>query len=86
MSGHSVSRGMPRRAATLSRLCEGATTPALAALESQVLLSARELEVASLAVSGLSNREIAQRLCLGDGMRWLRLAELVQATLGEGAG
>ena len=53
-----------RRAAALMRRCEGAMTPALAPLESQVLLSARELEVASLAVAGLSNREIAERLCL----------------------
>jgi ATP/maltotriose-dependent transcriptional regulator MalT len=55
---------LERRAAVLSRRCEGAMTPALAPLESQALLTARELEVASLAVAGLSNREIAERLCL----------------------
>lgn len=55
---------LERRAALLSRLCEGAITPALAPLESQALLTARELEVASFAVAGLSNREIADRLCL----------------------
>jgi len=55
---------LERRAAALTRHCEGAITPALAPLESQLLLSARELEVASLAVGGLSNREIADRLCL----------------------
>jgi DNA-binding NarL/FixJ family response regulator len=50
------------RAAELARRCQGALTPALRAIETQALLSSREIEVAALAAGGLTNREIALRL------------------------
>jgi DNA-binding CsgD family transcriptional regulator len=53
---------LERSSAELVRKCEGAFTPALRNVESQAILSARELEVASLAAAGLSNRAIADRL------------------------
>lgn len=53
---------LERLAADRARRCEGAVTPALRGVESQAILSARELEVASLAAAGLSNRAIAERL------------------------
>jgi DNA-binding CsgD family transcriptional regulator/tetratricopeptide (TPR) repeat protein len=53
---------LERMAADRARRCEGAVTPALRSVESQAILSARELEVASLAAAGLSNRAIAERL------------------------
>ena len=39
-------------------------TPALRAVETRAVLSAREMEVASLAASGLANKDIAARLSL----------------------
>jgi len=51
-----------RRAATLARRCQGAMTSALVRIETQALLTARELEVAGLAAAGSSNREIAEHL------------------------
>jgi len=50
------------RAAELARRCQGAITPALRAIQTQALLSAREIEVAALASGGLANKEIACRL------------------------
>jgi len=50
------------RAAELARRCQGAITPALRAIETQALLSSREIEVATLASGGLANKEIASRL------------------------
>jgi ATP/maltotriose-dependent transcriptional regulator MalT len=50
------------RAAELARGCHGAITPALRAIETQALLSTREIEVAALAAAGLANKEIAARL------------------------
>ena len=51
-----------QRAAGLARTCRGAITPALRAIETQAVLSAREIEVAALAAAGLANKEIAARL------------------------
>ncbi|WP_105969929.1 LuxR family transcriptional regulator AbsR2 [Streptomyces geranii] len=51
------------RAMTLARRCQGARTPALSGL---VLgeLTARQLQIVTLAAAGLTNREIADRLTL----------------------
>jgi DNA-binding NarL/FixJ family response regulator len=50
------------RAAALARHCNGAITPALRVIETQALLSTREIEVAALAAAGLANKEIAANL------------------------
>ena len=50
------------RAQRLSLDCEGAKTPALIQAARPLPLSARELEIVSLAATGLSNRAIADRL------------------------
>ena len=50
------------RAADLARRCQGAMTPALRDIQTQALLSSREIEVAALAAAGLANKEIASRL------------------------
>jgi DNA-binding NarL/FixJ family response regulator len=46
----------------LAQACEGARTPALTAITAPLPLTRREQEIVSLAVQGLSNRQIAERL------------------------
>ncbi|MBV9057819.1 MAG: helix-turn-helix transcriptional regulator [Pseudonocardiales bacterium] len=50
------------RAHRLAQACEGARTPALTALAAPLPLTAREREIVTLAASGLSNRQIADKL------------------------
>ena len=52
------------RAHRLAQACEGACTPALDALAAPLPLTDREREIVTLAASGLSNRQIAQPLCV----------------------
>lgn len=52
------------QARRLAHLTEGARTPALMSLDAPPNLTRREHEIAGLAVSGLTNREIAERLFL----------------------
>ncbi|MFE0516300.1 LuxR C-terminal-related transcriptional regulator [Streptomyces sp. NPDC058964] len=58
-----AARASRTRAVALARHCQGARTPALAGL---VLgeLTARQRQIVTLAASGLSNRQIAERLTL----------------------
>ena len=55
-------RAAAARAALLLEHCGGARTPALAAAGPVEELTPREREIAALAASGASNREIAERL------------------------
>ena len=50
------------RAADLARRCQGAFTPALRAIQTQAMLSKREIEVAALAAAGQTNKDIANNL------------------------
>ncbi len=50
------------RAKVLAARCEGAFTPALAQVPGADILTPREREVATLAATGLSNRDVAARL------------------------
>jgi ATP/maltotriose-dependent transcriptional regulator MalT len=50
------------RAADLARRCQGALTPALRAIQTQAMLSKREIEVAALAAAGQTNKDIAHSL------------------------
>jgi DNA-binding CsgD family transcriptional regulator len=59
---HPRAAAASRRARELAEHCGGLRTPALTAGLSPVAVSAREREVATLAASGLSNREIAERM------------------------
>jgi DNA-binding CsgD family transcriptional regulator len=53
-----------QRARSMSETCQGAVTPALLFSTDARPLSRREREIATLAVSGLSDRAIAEELCL----------------------
>jgi DNA-binding CsgD family transcriptional regulator len=54
-----------RRAAALAARCDGARTPGLAdAAPARAVLTARELEIARLAATGVANKEIAVKLGL----------------------
>lgn len=54
--------GSASRARAWADRCEGASTPALDALEGAVDLTRREMEIASLAASGLTSKAIASQL------------------------
>jgi DNA-binding CsgD family transcriptional regulator len=61
---HRRAASAERRAGALAGRCEGAATPALGAVQSPVVLSQAERDVALLAAAGRSNKEIAEQLYL----------------------
>lgn len=52
------------RAQALAERCDGARTPALAGVGGNLPLTLREQEIATLAATGLTNRDIAKRLSI----------------------
>ncbi|WP_280504064.1 helix-turn-helix transcriptional regulator, partial [Nocardia farcinica] len=52
------------RAVDLARRCDGAVTPALLAAAHPLPITDREREITALVARGLSNRQIAERLCV----------------------
>jgi DNA-binding CsgD family transcriptional regulator len=57
-----LAAALMRQAVRLARACEGARTPALAVLPGPSRLSVREGEVARLAASGLTSKQVAEQL------------------------
>jgi ATP/maltotriose-dependent transcriptional regulator MalT len=57
-----AARGCAARAGRLAEACQGARTPAVLAAARPLPVTAREREIITMTASGLSNREIAQRL------------------------
>lgn len=56
--------GCGTRAYALAQQCGGARTPALAGISAHLPLTRREQEIAILAATGLTNKDIAERLAL----------------------
>lgn len=75
------------RADRLARACDGARTPALVAAAAPLPLSVREREILTLAVGGMPNREIAERLVVSvrtiEGHRYRACIKLGTSDLTE---